>query len=253
MILASCSGSEIQRVRAANSIVAESQAPQSWIHDHSALNVGNLPDEIPRGRIKSVDRAVTEVSDQNIVAEPAEVRACLRDAPRRIQRPIRSKTSDEITVLIEDIDNAVSRADHGVGAGSILQSVCHEYLSTDLLDVEWRKSVRKSGILERTHRVQGIKANVVRRNETVMKVCDRQIFTAASRIHDRETRINRSAGGIVYRQYRSCRNVSIDRRPGGNCAIFAGKEKLSRRAAHQKILSDRIKLDRGRPRRRPPA
>ena len=57
--------------------------------------VGMLPE--------GVDLAVAEVADQEVAAEPAEVRRCESEAPRRIQLAAGRDAPEEVAAHVEDV------------------------------------------------------------------------------------------------------------------------------------------------------
>ena len=67
--------------------------------------------------------------------------------------------------LVEEIDDAVSGTNHRVRACRILHSIRYKYIGTDLLNIEWRVTHGKVGVLERPRRPQQIKAHVVSGDE----------------------------------------------------------------------------------------
>ncbi len=120
-----------------------------------------MAEKVSGGRVEGVDGAVPKVADQDIVAEAPEVGACLDDALRGIERTIGSKSANEIALLVEDIDDAVSGSNDRVRACRILHSISYKYFGADLLNIEWRVTHGKVGVLERPRRPQQIKAHVI--------------------------------------------------------------------------------------------
>ena len=69
-------------------------------------------------RAIGIDAAITEIADENVAAELAEVRGRLNDAPGSVQRTTTGKPSNQIAVRVKLIDEPFARPGHlifGVG------------------------------------------------------------------------------------------------------------------------------------------
>lgn len=84
MLLIVWAGGEIERVRVTDTIVAEDQGPQARVGDYLSIGILELSNEVSGCRVECVDGAVAEVSDQNVIAERAEIGAGSRNAPGSI-------------------------------------------------------------------------------------------------------------------------------------------------------------------------
>src|ERR1051325_2735858 len=65
-----------------------------------------LPEEKPR-EAERTDRAVAKITDQQVVAEFAEIAGGKSDTPGGIQAAVGGEAPDQISVGIEDIDEAM--------------------------------------------------------------------------------------------------------------------------------------------------
>src|SRR5690242_5369522 len=66
-------------------IVTEADPPQPMLSERLTIVQRELPEILRTIRIERLDRPVPKVPDQQIIAQRAEVRGCLRESPRRIQ------------------------------------------------------------------------------------------------------------------------------------------------------------------------
>ena len=101
--------------------------------DGVAVSIQQWSRELPGGWIKCADSSITKIANQNIVAERAEVGARLGNAPRRIQSATGDEALQEITVHIENINDAVSRAK----MGSCLAASCSAYVTNTCCPIAW--------------------------------------------------------------------------------------------------------------------
>ena len=78
-------GEEQDVCRLAPGVIAEGEAPEILDFDLVAAGVAERAIEPPCPDVVREDPAVTEVTDEQGVAEPAEIRRSDREAPRRVQ------------------------------------------------------------------------------------------------------------------------------------------------------------------------
>src|SRR5689334_2797287 len=88
------------------------------------------------------DPAVTEIADQNVAAEGAEVERSPRDSPWRVEVAARGEAADQMPVRIEDINEAVARPRDVVVLIRVLQGIGHDEVAVDVPDSEWREAGR---------------------------------------------------------------------------------------------------------------
>ena len=134
----------------------EQRVGRSVVHEHHARTgaptdrrSGSTCDSLPSGsdalvrpvglRGVGVDLAVTEVSDEEIAAEPAEVARGERQAPRGIELPAGCDPAQKHAVGVEPIDEAEALALDIVLRSRVLLRVADEDLASDLLDTERRE------------------------------------------------------------------------------------------------------------------
>src|SRR6185295_20056977 len=98
-------GSEVERrSRLVPHAVSEGEAPQPGIGDRLASGVLNAVDERTGVGVVTVDDAITEVPDEQHVAERAEVRRRESDTPRRIQRAAgRHQMLEQVALRVEHV------------------------------------------------------------------------------------------------------------------------------------------------------
>lgn len=114
---------EVERVGILRSANAEHQAPKRNIRDGCPGLVFQLTEEGSARGIEGVDCPVSEITDQNIVAELAEAGAGLRHTPRRIQRAVGGESLHEVALETEDVDDSIAGCIDGVVLGVILHCV----------------------------------------------------------------------------------------------------------------------------------
>src|SRR5258706_8241259 len=114
--------------------VAESESPQAVDLDRVGVGAGKEAHELALV-VEGADFSVAEVSDQDVVAEQAEVVRGLHGAPRGIEAAARGEASHERAVGVEDIDESVARAGYVVVGGAVLQRVGDVKLVADIGDV----------------------------------------------------------------------------------------------------------------------
>src|SRR6202041_2026012 len=85
------------------------QRPETVVNQRAAVRTRQRAEPLARFRIERVERAVTEIADENVIGELAEGRRRHRDAPRRIEMPMLREASQQIAVHIEDVDEAMRR------------------------------------------------------------------------------------------------------------------------------------------------
>ena len=90
---------------------------------------------------KCIDSSVAEVTDEQSVAQRAEIGGRLSNSPWRVEIPVRSHASNQFAVSIEHIDEAVTGAGHVVVLHLILHSVGHDQIAPDVGDPERREAI----------------------------------------------------------------------------------------------------------------
>jgi hypothetical protein len=92
--------------RLSHQALAETQAP--WVVDFQHLFI--CPTQLSKGSagswIERIDGAVAEISDEQPIAEPPEVRGRKGEAPRCVQTPTRGEPADQATIGVEYDDEA---------------------------------------------------------------------------------------------------------------------------------------------------
>jgi hypothetical protein len=91
--------------------------------------------------VKGVDSAVAEISYQQRVAEPPEIRGRQRHAPQRVEPSARCEPANEITVGVEHVDKSQAGSGDITLGGLVLLGVGHIQIAQDVLNTERRKAV----------------------------------------------------------------------------------------------------------------
>ena len=100
-------GGEEERVgRLVLHAVAERDAPQSFDDYVLVVARAQSSEVCTDERVEGVDLAVTEVADEQQVAEAAEARGRERHAPRRVEGAVRDQALQEEAVGVEHVDDA---------------------------------------------------------------------------------------------------------------------------------------------------
>src|SRR5215472_6955264 len=129
-------GCEIERVGARIPAAAQGQFPQPIDDDWLAIGVPESTAKIPV-RVERVYFPVTEISNENIAAEPAKGERCPRYSPRRIERPAAGEAPQQMAVGVEHVDKAIARACHVVTFVRLfLLCIGDEEIAVDVLDAE---------------------------------------------------------------------------------------------------------------------
>src|SRR5262249_50869331 len=90
-----------------------------------------------------VDVSVAEVSDEQVAGEGPEAFRRERNSPRRIEVAARDEALEQLTLGAVDVDEAVTAPGDVVMLLVVLEGIRDEEETSDLLDVERRKSARK--------------------------------------------------------------------------------------------------------------
>src|SRR5262249_17078999 len=119
---------------------------QAKIREGVFSSVSDRPCESARRRIECVDRTVSHIGNQAIVAEWPETRAWLGDSPRSVQHSAGGKPPQEISFKIEDAYNPVSWPNDRRARRISLQGIGHEDLLSNRLNPKWRIIRGKTGV-----------------------------------------------------------------------------------------------------------
>jgi hypothetical protein len=84
--------------------VSETQAPQAVDFQYLVIYCTQLSEASARGWIERINGTVTEVSDEQPLAESPEVRGRKRESPRCVQTPTRAYPADQIAIAVEHVD-----------------------------------------------------------------------------------------------------------------------------------------------------
>jgi hypothetical protein len=103
-----------------------------------------------------IDPAVAEIADQYVAGELTEARRRQRHAPRRIERSARGKAPQQMSVGVEDIDEAKMRARDIVMLGRILLGIGDKEVAVDIVDAVRRIARGQVGIGELAVDIGGV-------------------------------------------------------------------------------------------------
>src|SRR5438105_11753142 len=111
MILVIRSGGEEQRVRRLIvEAIAERHAPKTIELQCAMVRAFELTFELASRRVERIDRTVTEIADQDVVGEFPERRRREHDGPWRVQPAATREAAQQVSVGIELVDGAETRA-----------------------------------------------------------------------------------------------------------------------------------------------
>ena len=131
------SGCEVDGVGvAAISAVAHLQRPKPIDDKCLTVKIANLIDESARLWIVGIDLTVAEVADPQRPAELSESGRRHRHTPRRIKLAMLCESLQEVTLEIEDIDDAMTHTGYVVVLCRVLYGVSDKELSAEEHDVE---------------------------------------------------------------------------------------------------------------------
>src|SRR4051812_41236523 len=181
---------EIKSVCITHVIGAKGQTACSAKDQRISASIGQLTCEGSRTGIERADAFVaTRIGDQDVVAKWTEVRAGLRDSPRRVQgNAWRDKSPHEVADGVEDVDEATSTSSKQWLAITSLRGIHHENLVSNYLNVErsktwWEIWIDEGIRCKRTER-EWIAATREGVDEALGKICSRNIRTAAVRLDE---------------------------------------------------------------------
>src|SRR5437868_4426700 len=172
---------EVQNVfRSARSPIAEHQAPKSREDQWLSRGIGELTYLSAGRRIVCGNLAISEVADQNVIAESSEVGGSQCQSPGGIQRALGYEALHEISVKVEDIYQAKAGAGDGIGLGCILLCVGHKELAIDVANVVGCESSRQTRIGESSgqglrREIRVVYLNLPREEVAHIKQCARPI------------------------------------------------------------------------------
>src|SRR5262244_2993908 len=135
-------GGEEQGVRVARrKSIPECQAPQAVDRDRIGISGLELTEEPPGKSIEGVDATVAEITDQQGIAERAEIGGSQSQAPGRVKRPLRSEASDQPAIGVEDIHEPIARACYIIVMFRVLQGKGDIEWVINALDAEGSKAL----------------------------------------------------------------------------------------------------------------
>lgn len=106
--------------------------------------------------------AAPEISDEQGIAELAEIARCPDNSPGRVEPIAMLKAGDKFARWGVDVDEAETISAHGVVEGGVLLGIGHEKASADVLYVEWGKTGRDGRIIKRVETERhGIEMGIV--------------------------------------------------------------------------------------------
>src|ERR1700736_256268 len=192
VLLLADTGREVEGVggrerSAARAAVAEADPPQTIDLDRGAGLVPKASDEPPGPGAVGVDVSVAEVADQQGAAECPEVFGCEGKPPRRVQLSVLNEPAQQVTVHVEDVDEAEPGSGLVIVLVRLLHRVSHVQPATQRLDVEWRETGGDSRIGEgaaQAHEIEVLVENLNRAEPEIggvkvvrrAVVADRQAF-----------------------------------------------------------------------------
>src|SRR6185436_2838607 len=90
-------GREVENAQAASlTAIAEYQPPKPFDGQWPAGWLEHRPEIGPGSKVEGIDMSVAEITDQQLIAELAEIRRRHGQAPGRIERSLRGESTDQI-------------------------------------------------------------------------------------------------------------------------------------------------------------
>src|SRR5713101_2630765 len=201
---------------------SESQGPQSVDRQRIPFGIDHLPVEAAVRGVERVDASIAEIPNQQLVAKLAEVYRRQRQAPRRVQRSVRSKATNHVSFGVEYVYVSISRT------GLIVVLVRHlrkrkgdPQLAINVLDAEGRKVRIYIGIREGFYQS---KALVIYLHDTSMEIGRIDEITIRGAGYG-QSFVHRARAGIVLGDHRT-RQIHV-RIPSQDGSILSGEEEKS--------------------------
>jgi hypothetical protein len=94
------------------------------------------------------DGAVTEVSDEQPLAESPEVRGRKRESPRCVQTPTRAYPADQIAIAVEHVHESETNTGHVIFAVGVLLREGNIQVALNVPNTKRRIALRNAGVLE---------------------------------------------------------------------------------------------------------
>jgi hypothetical protein len=106
----------------ASTVVSTDESPEISNNNGVAVTVGQCPHEEVGARVEDIDRAVAEISDQQVVGKGAKPSGRYVEPPRGVENPAGGDALDEVAVRVKFVDKAVTRPGDIVVLGGVLQA-----------------------------------------------------------------------------------------------------------------------------------
>ncbi len=88
--------------------IPKGYSPQAVNKNGSARLVFQLTQEIPGAGIEGIDETIAEITNQQVVAELAEIAGSESQTPGRVECALRSEATEEMPIGVEDIDEPIA-------------------------------------------------------------------------------------------------------------------------------------------------
>src|SRR6266702_8112042 len=128
--------------------ITELQGPQAIDHDGIAFLVSELTAKCTSIWIERIDVTIAEVTDQQVITELAEIIGSHGQAPGRVEFTTRNEATNQMPIVVKDIDKAMAGTRYIVVLGCIPLRKCDVEVSSDVLNTERRITLRKTVIGE---------------------------------------------------------------------------------------------------------
>lgn len=116
--------------------IAEEQSPKPVYRERVTVICTQLSPEISACDIKRINAAISEVADEQGVAESAEICRCYRKTPGGVQLAAPGKTFQKTTIRIKDVNETESSARYIVMLRVILFCIRHIDTAVKVLNAE---------------------------------------------------------------------------------------------------------------------
>ena len=137
---------------AVGGLIARHESPQAVNLDGFAVSPIQLAKVVVGLRVEYINGAVAEIPNQEVIGELTEADRRDRESPRRIEVATRRDSVQQLPVHAELIDIAVARSRHIILILCVLFGKRNEYIATQNLYAERRKSLGHFWIGEAVHR-----------------------------------------------------------------------------------------------------
>src|SRR6266566_8441163 len=144
---ARCEEERVSRTR--QGTIAKAQCPQAVDSNWIAFLVFELAAEATSVKFVGIDAAVTEIANQQVLAEATETLGGKGQAPGRVECTMRNETLEQVPTGVEDIDKAITWPCLVIMLARFLEGIGDIEIAVNVLDAERSETLACEGTIVR--------------------------------------------------------------------------------------------------------